>query len=295
MNLIFQNKGYNSPMKKRIFLCAINNVLSGVCNEDCKFCSQSSKYKTEIDRYSFKPIEQVVKEAKEAVKNGAIGYCLVTAGKELDDKRVEYISTATKEIKKVLPNLMIIGCSGTASSEALMELKTAGVDSYNHNLETSKEYYPKICSTHSWEERYQTCQNVKSVGLKLCCGGIFGMGESLEDRESLIKSIISLNPESIPLNFYIPNPALPIKKRTIDFNGAVEVIKEVKALISNKTILMVAGGREAIFRDKEREMFEAGANSIVIGNYLTTKGLAPDLDRQIIKNIGFDVAVGCNE
>ncbi len=279
---------------KRVFLCAINNILSGACSEDCKFCSQSSKYKAKIKRYNFKPIKEVLKEAKTAVENGAIGYCLVTAGKELDDKRLEYLCKTTKELKKAFPNLLIIACSGTASKESLLELKRAGVGSYNHNLETSKEYYPKICSTHSWDERYQTCLNVKSVGMNLCCGGIFGMEESNKDRESLIKSILSLNPESIPLNFYIPNPALPIKRRTIDFDGAVEVIKQVKSKISDETILMVAGGREAIFSGKEKEMFEAGANSIVIGNYLTTKGLAPDLDRQIIKNLGLEVAVGCN-
>ncbi len=281
--------------KGKIFLCAINNLLSGVCSEDCKFCSQSAKYGAKIDRYSFKAGDLVLKEAKEATKNGAIGYCLVTAGKELDDKRLEYICSATLAIKKELPNLKIIACCGLASKEALGELKSVGVDSYNHNLESSPEYYRQICSTHSWQERYNTCKNVKSVGLNLCSGGIFGMGESQKDRDELIKSLVSLEPDSIPINFYIPNPSLPIKERNIDQDGALEIIKRLKSQISDDKILMVAGGREAIFGGSEQKMFEAGVNSIVIGNYLTTKGFKPDRDRETIQKLGYEVAKVCNE
>ncbi len=280
--------------KQKILFCAINNLLSGSCDQDCSFCTQSSKYKTKIKRYNFKKINLVLKEAKAAKSAGACGYCLVTSGKELDQKRLEYILEVAWEIKKELPNLRLIACCGLATKEALKELKKVGISSYNHNLETSQKYYKKICTTHTWEERFKTCENVKEVGLKLCCGGIFGMGETLEDQEELIKEVLSLDPDSIPINFYLPNPALPIKTRSIDKNRALEIIKNFKKRVKKETILMVAAGREVLFGENQKEIFEAGANSIVIGNYLTTKGFDPDYDKKIIKNLGYEVAVGCD-
>jgi biotin synthase len=279
---------------KRIFLCAINNVLSGTCNEDCKFCTQSVKYKADIKRYYFKPIEQIVSEAKRAKSSGALGYCLVTAGKGLDDRKVEFIAKVTKAIKKEVDNLRVIACNGTASLEELKFLKSSGVDSYNHNLETSKEYYREICTTHTWEERYKTCEDVKRAGLSLCVGGIFGMGERKKDRDSLIKAIISLNPESIPLNFYIPNPALPIKSRNISYSEALDIVKRVRELLGEDRLLMVAGGREQLFNGKEKEMFKAGVNSIVIGDYLTTKGNSVSKDIVMLEKIGYEIALDCN-
>ena len=279
---------------KEIFLCAINNVLSGSCNEDCKFCTQSVRYRAEIERYSFKDPDQVVTEAKEARANGALGYCLVTAGKGLDDRRTDYVARLAARIRKEIPELRLIACNGTASREQLRYLKEHGIESYNHNLETSRRYYPEICTTHSWEERYATCEAVKAEGLSLCCGGIFGMGEELEDRESLLESIASLDPESVPLNFYIPNPALPIPERTIDRAGAVKVIRRAHERMSGLQILMVAGGREQLFGGHEGELFDAGVNAIVIGNYLTTKGEAPDRDRRRLEELGYRVATQCD-
>ena len=282
-------------MSKEIFLCAINNILSGNCSEDCKFCTQSVRYRADIDRYKVKPIEQILKEANEAKANGAIGYCLVTAGKGLDDKKTEIVAKIAYSIKEKIDNLNLIACNGTASVEQLKYLKDNGVDSYNHNLETSREYYPTICTTHSWDERYETVLNAKSVGLNVCSGGIFGMGESLEDRESLIDSIASLNPDSVPINFFIPNPSLPIKSRNIDYKEAIEVIKTVKSKLPNARI-MVAGGREHLFKSKEQElaMFNAGAEAIVIGDYLTVKGENPQTDRARLEDMGFKIAKDCH-
>jgi len=159
-----------------IYLCAISNIRSGACNEDCKFCTQSVKWGADINRYRQKEISQIVNEAKLAKKHGASGFCLVTSGKGLDNKTLEYVCRATKAVLKEV-DISIIACNGTASKEKLKELKNAGVKIYNHNLETSREYYPNICTTHSWDERYQTCENIKSVGLKLCTGGISGFLE----------------------------------------------------------------------------------------------------------------------
>lgn len=279
---------------KKIFLCAINNLLSGNCSEDCKFCTQSVKYKAKIKRYKFKDINTILNEAEAAYSQGALGYCLVTAGKGLNSQLCEKVAKTAQRIKKELSSLNLIACNGIASLEQLKFLKKHGIASYNHNLETSKEYYPEICTTHRWQERYECALNVKKAGLKLCCGGIFGMGESKKDRESLIDAIVSLEPDSVPVNFYIPNPSLPIKRRDINLEEALEIISKIKKRLP-KTMVMVAGGRETVFDSlqKEFQMYQAGADAIVIGNYLTTKGLEPNLDIKRIENLGFSVAKEC--
>ena len=281
-------------MSKQIFLCAINNILSGTCLEDCKFCTQSVRYHADIERYTYKKIEQIVHEAKIAKSHGALGYCLVTAGKGLDDKKADFVARAACAVKKEVENLTLIACNGTASKEQLAYLKEHGIDSYNHNLETSERYYAEICSTHTWGERYETCENVKSAGLALCSGGIFGMGEEKEDRDALLSSVASLSPESTPLNFYHPNPALPIKTRNIELDEAVSIIKKARGLLGEEKLLMVAGGRELLFAQREHLMFEAGANAMVIGNYLTTKGNEANADKKMLDALGYEVATSCD-
>ncbi len=273
----------------KVKLCAISNIKSGSCNEDCKFCAQSVKWGADINRYKKKEISTIVNEAKIAKKNKASGFCLVTSGKGLDDNTLEYVIKTTKAILKEV-DINIIACNGTASKEALKELKKAGVKIYNHNLETSKEFYHKICTTHKWEERFQTCENVKSVGLNLCSGGIFGLGESEEDIKSLIKSLKSLNPEGIPLNFFIQNPKLPIKA-THSKKYALDIIKEFRKNFNST--LMIAGGRELIFKDNWVEAIKNGANAIVIGDYLTTKGEKSSKDLEYIKNQGLIIDNQC--
>ena len=279
---------------KQIFLCAINNILSGTCQEDCKFCTQSVRYHADIERYNYKKIDQIVSEAKLAKENGALGYCLVTAGKGLDDKKVDFVARAAQAIKSEVEGLNLIACNGTATQEQLLYLKKHGIDSYNHNLETSERYYADICQTHGWSERYTTCENVKSVDLALCSGGIFGMGETQEDRDDLLKAITSLHPESTPLNFYHPNPALPIKTRNIELDEALDIINKARTLLGEDTMLMVAGGRELLFNGQENKMFEAGANAIVIGDYLTTTGLEPKKDQTMLEKLGYEVATSCD-
>lgn len=283
-----------SSPKQQIFLCAINNILSGTCKEDCKFCTQSVRYHADIERYNYKDIGQIVSEAKAAKANGALGYCLVTAGKGLDDKKVDFVARAAQAVKAEVKDLNLIACNGTASKEQLLYLKQHGIDSYNHNLETSENYYADICTTHAWSERYETCENVKSVGLALCSGGIFGMGETKEDRDALLDAIASLSPESTPLNFYHPNPALPIKTRNIELDEAVAIIKKARSLLGEDRLLMVAGGRELLFNGKENLMFEAGANAMVIGNYLTTKGIEASSDKEMLDRLGYKVATSCD-
>jgi biotin synthase len=281
-------------LTNKIYLCAICNIESGTCAEDCKFCTQSVKYKADIERYKRKAIDDIIAEAKQAKANKAIGFCLVTAGKGLDDKRLEFVAQAARAVKKLDLGLKIIGCNGTASVEQLTELKKAGVDNYNHNLETSREFYPEICTTHEWDERYQTCLNAKTVGLNLVSGGIFGLGESEEDRMSMIDSIASLEPMNVPINFFHPNKALPIVKNSITKEKAFELIKLVREKVPNAHKIMVAGGREITFGEDQYKVFEYGANSIVIGNYLTTQGKVASKDIEALQELGFEIADSCD-
>ena len=280
---------------KKIYLCAICNIESGTCNEDCKFCTQSVKYQADIARYKTKAIETIVEEAKMARKNKAMGFCLVTAGKGLTEKRLKFVCEAARAVKKEDLGLKLIACNGTATLEQLQELKKAGVDNYNHNLEASREFYPKIVSTHTWDERYQTCLNAKEAGLQLVCGGIFGLGETQEDRISMLKSIASLEPKNVPLNFFHPNEALPIVSNSVTKEQAFELIELAREMIPNAHKIMVAGGRELMFGDDQYEVFNHGANSIVIGDYLTTTGNKASKDIEALENLGYEIAHTCDK
>ncbi|MRJ03274.1 MAG: biotin synthase [Epsilonproteobacteria bacterium] len=277
----------------RVYLCAISNISSGVCSEDCAFCSQSTKYRADIPRYKYKPIEKIVEEARRAREARAVGFCLVSAGKGIDGRILEFVCEAARAVKREVPELSLIGCSGTATVEELEALKEAGIDHYNHNLETARSYYPSICTTHSWEERYETCLNVKRAGLNLCCGGIFGLGESPQQRREFIEEISSLEPMSIPINFYHPNPALPLPERVMDPEEALSIISEVRRA-NPQSMVMVAGGRELVFGERWTDILEAGANAIVIGDYLTTKGEHPDRDIERLEALGYEIATGCH-
>ena len=278
----------------KVYLCSISNISSGVCAEDCKFCTQSTKYHADIPRYKYKSIQTIVEEAKKAKEAKAIGFCLVTAGKGIDEKILDFVTRAATAVKKAVPELSLIGCNGTATLEQLKELKKSGIDNYNHNLESARSYYPNICSTHSWEERYQTCLNAKEAGLNLCTGGIFGLGESKEQQQELIDQIVSLNPMSIPVNFYHPNEALPLKQCSITKTEALEIISIFRKKLPN-SMIMVAGGRERLFGEEWPKILKAGANAIVIGDYLTTKGERPDKDLQTLQNLGYEIATSCHE
>ena len=277
-------------MSEKIFLCSICNINSGTCKEDCKFCSQSVRYKADIQRYKQKPMDAICQEAVQAQNNGALGFCLVTADKGLTDKTLAFVCNVAKEVQKVAPKLRLIACNGTASVDQLLALKEAGIKAYNHNLETSEAFYPQICTTHPWSERYETCQNVNEAGLVLISGGIFGLGESQEDRISMLKSLKSLNPTSVPINFYHHNVALELEPNPLTVDEALALIRLTRQTLCDAQRIMVAGGRELLFQERQSEIFQNGANSIVIGNYLTTKGRVMSQDLEMLKALGLDIA-----
>lgn len=272
-----------------VYLCSICNVSSGSCKEDCSFCTQSIKHNANIQRYAYKDISLILKEAREQRSRGATGFCLVTSGKGLNNTKLDFICKAAKAIKKEIPDFNLIACNGTASLKQLKTLKEAGIDSYNHNLECSEDYYATICTSHTWQERFLTCKAVNEAGLNLVCGGIFGLGENKEQRIAFLNALKELNPKTVPLNFFHPNPALPLQKKPLHVNEALELIRWVRSELPHVK-LMVAGGREITFQNRQKEIFAAGVNAIVIGDYLTTSGEDSNKDKQMIKSLGLSIA-----
>lgn len=278
---------------REIFLCSICNVSSGGCAEDCAYCTQSAKYGAVIEKYKRKPIEMIVEEAMRASRRGALGFCLVTSGRGLDDPKTLYITEAARAIRKAEIPLHLIGCCGRANREQLRALKESGIDSYNHNLETAKSFFPTICSTHSWEERYETNELAAEVGLGLLVGGIFGLGESDAQRLEFLHAVQTLKPHTVPLNFYIPNPALPLGDTVLSREEALECVRLARGYFPEARV-MVAGGREVVFGTDQRELFMAGMDAIVLGDYLTTKGSSPERDLEMIASYGLEVAKLCH-
>lgn len=275
-------------MAKKVFLCSISNVSSGACGEDCAYCHQSIKYGRNAQIYKYKPKDEVLSEAISLAKFGASGFCLVTSGLKIDSKKCDYIAQIASEIKKRLPRMLVIACCGIANRDELMFLKKNGVDSYNHNLETAESYFGRICTTHSFEARFRTCESALSVGLKLCSGGIYGLGESLTQRIEFLRALQSLNPHSSPINFYIPHKNLPLKNEIISKDEALETIILAREMLGD-SILMLAGGREIVFGSEQREIFKYGIDAIVLGDYLATSGDAPKKDIAMLESYNLKI------
>jgi len=272
---------------KRVFLCSLSNISSGNCSEDCKFCVQNSARKTNIARYKQKNISVIVEEAKKAEQNMANGFCLVTAGLALTSTTKKYLLKIIDAVKKET-NIKIIACNGIASKKDLKDLKSAGVHAYNHNLECQKDFYSQICTTHPWQDRYKTCENVNEAGLVLICGGIFGIGETKQQRELFLNEIKPLAPKKIPLNFYIPNKNLDLPVKIMKKEEAIEIIAKAREIFPKEKI-MLAGGRELVFGDDWLEGIKAGANSIIIDGYLTSGGAGAKKDIDKLKSAGYAI------
>lgn len=273
---------------KKVFLCSISSVSSGACGEDCAYCNQSVKYGKNAQIYKYKDKSEVLSEAQNLAKFGTSGFCLVTSGRELTSKKCEYVADLAHSLKAKLPKMFLIACCGIADKESLAHLKQSGIDSYNHNLECAESYFPRICTTHSFESRFETCQNALSVGLKLCSGGIYGVGESVAQRIELLRALRELNPHSSPINFYIPNASLPLANAIMSRDEALEVIIMARELLRD-SILMLAGGREVVFGRNQREIFKYGIDAIVLGDYLTTHGEAPRKDIEMLSNYNLKI------
>lgn len=273
---------------KSINLCSIINAKSGRCPEDCAFCSQSLHHETNIPEYPLINTDKILDGARVALSHGVNKFGIVTSGKGTNSNELYKISEAIDTLKNEIP---IHRCAslGILDREALLELKEAGLQEYHHNLETARSFFPRICTTHAYDEDVETIKCAKEIGLRTCCGGIFGMGESVEQRIELCFTLRDLDVDSVPLNFLHPikgtklENTLPLKPLE-----CLKIIALYRFVLPDKDI-KVAGGREYNLRDLQSFVFAAGANSIMVGNYLTTKGRGAKEDLQMIKDLGLEI------
>jgi len=271
-----------------VFIRSIISAKTGACPEDCAFCSQSAHFDTHIRSHPMLAPETILEAAKESEKNGAADFCIVTSGRGPDSYTLRKVLEAVDLILRY--TTLKVGCSlGSLTEKQAWALKEAGVHRYNHNLEAARSYFPQICSTHTYEDRVGTALLVKKVGMQLCCGGILGMGETLRQRLELAFEIRELDPTWVPINLLNPRPGTPLGNfpKLAPFE-AVKTIAVFRLILPDK-ILMSAGGREVVLRDLQSMGILAGANALIMGNYLTTLGRLPEEDLAMLKDLEMPV------
>jgi len=272
---------------KRVKVCILQNARSGLCPEDCHYCSQSSLSSATIDKYPLMGKDLLVDAARRAFEAGAKRYCMVTSGRGPSDEDIEHFCEVTREIKRHLP-LEICVCAGIMSEEQARRLKEAGVGWVNHNLNTSERFYPEVCSTHTYQDRVETVKNVRRAGLMTCSGGIVGMGETDEDILDLAFAVRELRMDSIPVNFLHP-----IKGTPMEAHHFLTPMKCLKVLclfrfLNPTSEIRAAGGREVNLRSLQ-PLALYPANSIFVEGYLTTPGQQAEQARQMVVEMGFEV------
>jgi len=275
----------------KVRLCAIINAKSGRCSENCTFCAQSAHFKTQIETYSLVAKEIMLAAAKRAEKEmSATCFSIVTSGKSIhSSSELESIASAIENISQET-RLSRCASLGTLEENQIKKLKAAGLTRLHHNLETAESFFSKVCTTHSYQERVRTVRLAKKMGLEVCSGGIFGLGETEEQRVELAFTLKELKVDSVPINILHPIPGTPAAENYQPL-PPFEVLKLIATyrFILPQADLGVLGGREFALRDLQALIFPAGANVILIGDYLTTKGQAPEKDLQMIKDLGLEV------
>ncbi len=269
----------------RLDICGIINAKSGSCSEDCKFCAQSARYCTNIPEYPLKTKDEIVSAAYSAKDNGAKRFGIVTSGNRLTDQEVGIVADAIREI---LGKVGISACAslGALSMKSFLILKEAGLTRYHHNLETSERYYPNIVTTHDYSERVETVKRAKKAGLEVCSGGIFGIGETWQDRIDLALLLADLGVDAVPINFLVPIKGTPLENaEKISPTDAIRIIALYRLILKNVDI-KVAAGRETVLKDFQAMMYAAGANGMMIGGYLTVMGRSVKEDQDLISEIG---------
>jgi biotin synthase len=261
----------------------IVSVKTGGCPEDCHFCSQSGVFDSPV-RSAWLDIPALVKAAKETAAIGASEFCIVAAVRGPDERLMAQIRDG---VKAILDEVQInVACSlGILTQEQVDELVELGVHRYNHNLETARSFFPYVVTTHSYDERLDTCHMVSRAGMQLCCGGIVGMGESLDQRAEFAVELAALVPDEVPLNFLNPRPGTPFGDRTP--MSAVDALRAVATfrLVMPRTILRFAGGREITLGDLAERGVRGGINAMIVGHYLTTLGRPAEQDLTMLKDL----------
>jgi len=275
---------------RRVKVCILRNAQSGICPEDCGYCSQSRISRAEIPVYKMQSVEELCEGARNAVASGARRYCMVCSMRGPGAREIDHLAEACERIRSEYPALELCLSLGLMSEEQARRLKQAGAGWINHNLNTSRRFYPEICTTHTWDDRVRTIENIRAAGLSVCSGGIIGMGETDDDVLDLVYATRRVRAESVPVNFLHPIAGTPLEH-------AARLTPErcLKAaclfrLLNPRSEVRAAGGRELNLAARQADIFNA-VNSIFVNGYLTTAGWGIGATRELIEGAGFEVEV----
>jgi biotin synthase len=268
---------------------SIISAKTGGCPEDCVFCSQSARYHTDVIREPMLDVDQLVELARQTHALGGTEFCIVVAVRGPDERMMRAVVEATHAIRESV-DIEVAASLGLLKDGQADRLAEAGVHRYNHNLEAGPRFFPRICTTHTFDDRVQTCQRVSNAGMELCSGGIFGMGETWEDRLDLAFILRDLDTHEIPCNFLNPRPGTPLQLTALLQPLEALQCVAVYRLINPDAVLRYAGGREIVLRDMQAYGMLAGANGLIVGNYLTTLGRNAEADLAMLADLGMPVA-----
>ena len=273
-------------IKNEVEFCSLINARSGKCSQDCKYCAQSSHYCTHIESYPLVEVEEVRKVALEAKSNHVSRFAIVTSGKTPDESDFDKMLEMIEEINKI-EGLRSCASIGILTDEQAKRLAEAGLKRFHHNINTSESYYPEICTTHTWRDRYNTCKLIKKYGMELCCGVILGMGESVEQRIEMALELAEIQPNSIPINILMPIPETPFENYSdkIDEENVLRTLAIFKIANPN-SVLRFCGGRMRLSEENQRKALNTCVEGIMVGNYLTTIGKAPEEDIKTMQELG---------
>jgi biotin synthase len=262
----------------------IISLKTGGCPEDCHFCSQSGLFASPV-RSAWLDVPSLVEAAKQTAKTGATEFCIVAAVRGPDERLLAQVAAGIEAIRNEVD--IQIACSlGMLTAEQVERLSAMGVHRYNHNLETARSFFPEVVTTHTWDERWDTLSMVREAGMEVCCGGILGMGETLEQRAEFAAQLAELDPDEVPLNFLNPRPGTPFGE--LEVLPATEALKAVAAfrLALPRTMLRFAGGREITLGDLgAKQGILGGINAVIVGNYLTTLGRPAEADLELLDEL----------
>ena len=262
----------------------ILSAKTGGCPEDCHFCSQSSKFETPVRPTAILDLDEIRAAAEETARLGASEFCIVAAVRGPDQRLIDRVLQAAVIVREET-GLNVAASLGILTREQARQLADGGVHRYNHNLETARSFFPQIVTTHSWEERYETCLLVRETGMELCCGMLLGMGESDDQRIEMVLDLRKVTPAEVPINFLNPRPGTPLGDRPL--LEPLEAIRWISLfrLGLPEVILRYAGGREVTLRELQSFGLTAGINALIVGNYLTTLGRSPSDDIQMLADL----------
>ena len=268
-------------------MCSIINGKSGKCPEDCKYCAQSAHYSADTAVYPLLSTDEILREAKANAADGILRFSIVTSGKRLSDREVEKVCDSFRKIRETC-GISLCASMGLLSQKQFKMLKSAGVVRYHNNLETSRRFFPHICTTHTYEDKIQAIRDARESGLTVCSGGIIGLGETMEDRIDMALTLRDLQIRSVPINVLNPIPGTPLEHNAPLPEDEVCRTAAIFRFLLPDSILRMAGGR-GLMEDQGRRVFRSGANGAITQNMLTTGGIAVREDRQLAEELGFEI------